>query len=335
MVAAAEARVGDWLGFADERVTLRVGKVELGQGVLHALALIAAEELDVAPGRIDVISGDTALTPDDAPTVGSMSVTITGPMVRRAAASARALFLAALPAGLQGRVEIEDGEFRAGGAPMGVTYWTLAPQVGLDVAVDPSAPVKAPDDYRIVGGRHGRDLRRQVSGGAFIHDLELPGMLHARMVRPPHMLAELATPPVIELPADAVMVQDGAFLGVIAPREEAAVHLAERLERAVVWRDRETPDPDPWNAIVGANVAVDAPAMSAAGRGRPIDVAVSRRFLSHASVGLCCAIALWEGERLTVWCHSQGVVALKEALARLVALPLGQIRVNHAPGAGC
>lgn len=327
--------VGDWIAFETSgRVTLRVGKVEIGQGIGETLARIAAEELDVEPSRIDVVAGDTANTPDEGFTVGSFSVATSGVLVREAASAARTLFLRALEtAGAKGPASVCDGVFTAEGAPAGTTYWSLASQVDLDQPPGDFAHPKAPADYRLVGRPGGgRALRKAVSGAAFIHDLDLPGMLHARMVRPPRLDAVVERMPDAPPPPGVQVVRDAALIGVLAAREEDAVRAAERLALQITWTPSEAAA-DPWSAVAGSNQFPPSEAAGAGGGGT-IEVAASRRFLSHASIGVSCALALWRDGRLTVWTHSQGVFPLARALAQLLALDLGAIRMIHVPGSG-
>ncbi|HWA81380.1 MAG TPA: molybdopterin cofactor-binding domain-containing protein, partial [Acetobacteraceae bacterium] len=181
---AANPRLDQWLGFEpDGRVRLSTGKVELGQGILTALAQIAAEELAVAPARMRVVSGETDAAPEEGFTAGSLSVEMSGGAIRIAAAEVRALFTAAASLRLNCAPEaigIEDGRFLHEGEATGLDYWALAPSVDLRREARGNAPLTSPADFRVIGQSLPRiDLPEKIFGAGFIHDLALPGMVHA------------------------------------------------------------------------------------------------------------------------------------------------------------
>ena len=165
-----------WIGFEEAgRVRLATGKVEIGQGVLTALAQIAAEELDVAPHRVRIVSGETPASPSEGFTSGSNSIAVSGSSVRLACAEVRALFLAHVARRLACPVEalaIEDGRFLRTGRPIGQDYWSMAGEVDLARPATGAALPKPPPTYRVVGQSLSRlDLADKVRGAAFIHDL--------------------------------------------------------------------------------------------------------------------------------------------------------------------
>ncbi len=301
--------IGDWIAFPTPgRVEVRTGKVEIGQGVREALTRIAAEELDIDPAQIDLISGDTARTPDEGYTAGSMSISGGGVAVRQATSAARALFEAA------GRGE---------GRP---DYWALSDSMDLDRPVADFARPKSPAAYVLTGtGGGGRALNAQVKGAAFIHDLEMPGLLHARMVRPPWLGAEVKR--MGEASAGARVIRDGSFIGVVCEREADAVAAGERLALTTLW-SKAPGAGDPLDIIDRSNEP--APLDDA-----PISVTASRGFIAHASIAPSCAVAMWDQGRLTVWTHTQGVFPLARSLAAMLSLDADAVRVIHAPGAGC
>jgi nicotinate dehydrogenase subunit B len=315
-------------------VSVTTGKVELGQGLHAALRRVVAEELDVDPRRIDIVSADTAISPDEGLTAGSLSVSTTGQRIAAAAAAARACLIEALgPETAGGAVTVEDGRLHRNGQPLGADYWTLSPKVSLARPFVGVGAPKTSDRYALLGRPGpGHDLTGVLSGAAFIQDMELPDMLHARLVRPPFPGAVLETIG-IELPVGVQLVRDGGFLGVLAEDEHLAVRTAERIERRASWSGAAEAS-DPLLRLANAD-RMPADPVEAPSTVRTVSAAVSRPFLSHASIGLCCALALWDGATLTVWTHSQGVFQLRSALAKLLALGLDVIRVRHVNGAGC
>src|SRR6267378_2716189 len=143
---AANPRLDRWVGFpAPGRVTVSTGRVEIGQGVLTAMLQIAAEELDVAPERILLQTGDTDLTPNEGYTAGSQSIQFGGVAMRLACAEVRGLFLdhaAAAFGYARAELSVRDGAIIHQGAPTGHDYWSLAGAVDLARHASGRAPIK-------------------------------------------------------------------------------------------------------------------------------------------------------------------------------------------------
>jgi CO/xanthine dehydrogenase Mo-binding subunit len=220
----------DWLAIEpDNTVTAFSGKVELGTGVRTALAQIVAEELDLPLERVHMVMGDTARTPDEGYTAGSMTISGSGTALRQAAAEARQAMLEMAAERLDvnpDELTVHDGVITVVDDPeRSVTYADLMAGKRFDLQVTNHAPLKPPETYRIVGSSTPReDLPRKVAGqSSFIQDLRVPGMLHARLVRPPSPAAVLVAmdeSTVKDLPGLVKVVQRGNFIGVVAEREE-------------------------------------------------------------------------------------------------------------------
>jgi CO/xanthine dehydrogenase Mo-binding subunit len=349
---SANPRLSSWVRVnSDGTVAIRSGKVELGQGILTALAQIAAEELDVRLDRVRMLAAGTDLSPNEGFTAGSLSVQNSGAAVRQACAEVRAIFLYAASAALgvePDRLEIRDGEI-SGLDPSGrlrrTSYGELADETSLDRDASGNAWPKSPADYRIVGTSVARlDLPDKLTGRPrFIHDLVLDGMLYGRVVRPPSRGAELVavdSARVAALPGVVAVARDGNFLGVVAEREEVAVQAAELLRAGAVWREEPTlPEQARLNEFLTSApaettvlVETTEPAEPAA---RTLSASFSRPYLAHASIGPSCALALVEGDRLSVWSHSQGVFQLRDELGRALHKPTDRITVQHVEAAGC
>ncbi|MGI9385212.1 MAG: molybdopterin cofactor-binding domain-containing protein, partial [Methyloligellaceae bacterium] len=338
--------VSQWLDFGREGVVrLCSGKVEIGQGITTALVQIAADELDVAPGRIEVVSGDTRAGPVEAATTSSLSIQVGGSAVRLAASAARRLLLAEAGKLLQatdGALGVEDGLVHVDGRASDLTYWSLASDVDLGVPVADHAGPKKLADRRLIGTSLARiDLPEKAAGPAFIHDIVLDGMLHGRVLQPPspwRRLAEIDTAALSDLGEGIEIVRDGSFLGVVAAREEEAVRAIERAAELAVWTKGEPAPADPVAAIAETNAAPEI--IHAAGdttdvEGRRIATAVSRPFIAHASAAPSCAIATWRDGWLEVRCHSQAVYGVRDALAVVFGIGAEAVDVIHMPGAGC
>ncbi|WP_313176722.1 molybdopterin cofactor-binding domain-containing protein, partial [Massilia sp.] len=224
---------------ANNAVTIFTGKAELGQGIKTALLQVAAEELQVNPGRIRLVTADTARTPNEGYTAGSHSMQDSGTALRHAAAQVRFILAGMAAQRFQladSALTLRDGVFEAPGGRR-VTYGELLAGRQLHLRADGKAPLRA----RAVHTVSGKSLRRtdipaKVSGGsAYVQDLRLPGMVHARVVRPPSQAAQLVavdTAPVARLPGVLKVVRDGRYLAVIADGEYRAVKAATALARA-------------------------------------------------------------------------------------------------------
>ena len=344
---AANPVLASWLAFSPAgTVTIFSGKVEYGQGVWTALAQIAAEELDVALARVTVAPVSTDGSPDEGVTSGSLSIQHSGSALRQACAQARALALAAAAAKLgaaASALTVDDGQILADGQPTGLSYWSLASPGLLDREAGAAVPVKPQGRWSVAGRSAPRlDLPDKVTGRPrFLHDLVLPGMLHGRVIRPPAVVADLLSTGDPTLPADVRIVRDGSFLGVVAATEAAALRAARLVAQAAEWQVTESlPDADDLKGFLQSAPAEDATVESRRNEGAAATATTirsaeyTRPFLAHASMAPSCAIARWDDGAVTVWSHSQGVFALRDAIAAGLGLDNGQVTVRHAEGAG-
>ena len=243
---ADNPRLDRWLAFAGGRVQVNVGKVEIGQGIATALSQIAAEELDVALSRLDWRAGDTQHAPDEGSTSSSLSIEVGGASLRLVCAETRALFLAEAARLLNTapeELEVEDGAIIHAGTPTGHDYWSLAPRVSLARDATGTVAPKPREKHRIVGTcTPRRDLPEKLAGNGFVHDMVLPGMLHARVLRQPRPGATLAQVNEAALARHgARLVRSGDFAAVLAPTEAA-------LREAVIaasprWDNCDVPTP--------------------------------------------------------------------------------------------
>jgi len=338
-------RLDQWLRFhADGAVTITPGKVELGQGILTALAQIAADELDVALPRVRVQAASTASSPNEAVTSGSLSVQESGMALRHACADARAIHLsvAAQKSGVAlEALRVEDGAFFGPDGAVG-SYWTQADAELLDCEASPNARAKPIAARRVAGKPAARlDLPDKVFGAArFIHDLRLPGMLHARIVRPAARRARLVTLRDGALPGDAQIVRDGSFVAVLAGDEAIAEAAAARVAARAEWHAEDSlPDEaalaDWLRTAPGEDSVVVERTDPAGNATQSVRATFLRPFVAHASIGTCCAVARWAAETLEVWSHSQGIYNLRADLAKALHLPEASIVVHHVEGAGC
>jgi CO/xanthine dehydrogenase Mo-binding subunit len=323
----------------DGTVSIASGKVELGQGILTALAQIAAEELDVPLEKIRMLPASTACSPDEGVTSGSLSIQDGGKALRAACAELRALLLgkAATRLGVElGELLVENGTVRGGGRS--VSYWELA---DIEGEIPGAAPLKPANAYRVVGTSAPRlDLPGKIAGRpSYIQDMVLPEMLHARIVRPPHAFSKLTSVDTSSVKAQ-IVVRDGSFLGVLAEREEDAIAAAAKLRAKCVWEGvpRIPDDIHGWlkQHVAERNIAKEKADPAAKARGvKRVQAAYTKPYIAHASIGPSCALACRKGEKLEVWTHSQGIFGLRQDLAKILGMREQDIVVSHAEGAGC
>lgn len=339
---AAFPQISDWLSFSDDgSVNLLSGRVELGQGIATALTQIAADELDVAPDAIRLTQGHTGISPAEGPTVGSLSVCFGGQAIRLASSAARALMLGHAAGLLQSTandLSVRAGEILRDGVETGLSYGSLAASVDLAVAAMDHAAPKPASERAITGQSLPRlDLRARLSGGYLLHDMQLEGMWHGRVIQPPALNATLGELPPLGLAEGAQLVQDGRFLAVVAPEEYTALQEAKRLASQIDWQLPEPTAAHPIEALDGEIAESETlyDYDSAPSSETEITLSLAKPVLSHGSIGPSCAVAQWEGDALTVWAHSQNVFALRGSLSEILGHPIDQITVIFVPGAGC
>jgi CO/xanthine dehydrogenase Mo-binding subunit/aerobic-type carbon monoxide dehydrogenase small subunit (CoxS/CutS family) len=343
-----------------DTITIFSGKAEIGQGMRTALAQLAAEELDVAISRIRVIMADTELTPDEGTTAGSMSLQMSGNAVRQAAAEARHFLLTLAheeleAAGDPTALTVVDGTITDPATGRSTDYWSLFGGQAFGRQVTGAVQPKPFAEHKLVGQRAIRiDLPAKATGApSYVHDLELPAMVHGRIVRPPSYGARLVRvdeAAVAQLPGVIKIVRDGSFLGVIAEREEQAIAAAEALHAATIW-ESDTPLPTDQSIyeillqgptqdklVIDGSItdepipAIAPPPDSAA---NTLSAVYYRPYQMHGSMGPSAAVAKWVEGKLTVWSHTQGAYPLRAALVPVLGLAPEQIHVIHTEGAGC
>lgn len=331
---------------ADSTITVFTGKAELGQGIRTALLQVAAEELYVEPDEIDLITADTGRTPDEGFTAGSQSMEDSGTAILHAAAQVRGIIIELAEEQLGLRADEITLGGRAVAAPDGrqLSYGALVSGRLTEVQATDTSPLKDPADYAVVG----RDMQRvdipgKVTGGpAFVQDLRLPDMVHARVVRPPSygaQLAELDITEIEQMPGVLEIVRNGNFLAVIAEGEWQAVQAMRALSQAATWQEEEwLPGQESIFAFLESLPSQQRVIHEegSAGNGETlVEATYLREFQMHASIGPSCAVAQYQNDLLTVWTHSQGVYPLREAIAEMIGLPEEQVRCIHVEGSGC
>ena len=350
-------QINAWLRIhEDNTITVLTGKIAIGQGILVALRQIAAEELDMPLERVAIIMADTAQTANESYTAGSASIEGSGRAIRRAAATARRMLLER--AADQWDVDVteltvQDGRISQSEAAGSVSYGSLVAGDQLTNEVDADAAQKDPANYRVVGRPHARpEIVGMVTGtavgpeGGYVQDMRLPGMVHARVIRPPVYRATLRSVPeddIESMPGNVRSVRDGNFLAVVADTEYDAVRAWQTVRQTAGWNlpdplpsqdELFTGMPDRARGVETVTTAdnIDTTLRDAAER---LEATYTRPYQMHGSIGPSCAVAEFTDDRLTVWTHSQGVYPLRGSLAAMLELPVENIRVIGVRGSGC
>jgi len=329
------------------RVTVCTGKAELGTGVRTAFIQIAAEQLDVVPSAITLITADTARTPNEGYTAGSHSLADSGTAILNAAAQVRDLLLQAAAVQLnvsRDTLRTENGQVLAADDRK-LGYGAAIAGLDLHRAASPVSPLKDPRQFQVIGASMPRvDIPGKVAGGAsYVQDMRLPGMLHARVVRQPSYGARLVSldeAAVRALPGVVQVVRNGNYLAVVARDEWQAIVAMRALAAAARWEESASlPPADDIHAYLmrlpAREILVTDKRNGAAPAGRKLTARYTKPYLTHGSIGPSCALAQFIDGQLTVWTHTQGVFPLRGGLAEMLGLPPEQVRCIHVEGSGC
>jgi nicotinate dehydrogenase subunit B len=346
---AAPADVDSFLAIhADGSVTIYTSRVDVGTGLATAFRQIAAEELGIPVERFTVIEGDTAVTPNHGGTGGSSGIPRGAADIRRVAATARQALLDLGAKQLNrpaSELTITGGEVRPVSGGQGIAAASLIGGKRFSVKVNPTAALKDPATYTIVGKPIPRtDVPAKCSGRhVYLQDLTVPGMLHGRVIRPPAMGAKLLT--VDESSVRAIpgvrIVRVESFLGVVAEDEWAAIRAAREIK--ATWSD--------WQGLGGSDALERSLRQAAVERDQPIaskgDVAAALPtaakqlsatyywpFQSHASLAPSCAVADMKESGTTIWSASQNPFGLRAVLAKVFGIPQEKVRVVYMDGSG-
>jgi nicotinate dehydrogenase subunit B len=332
---------------ADGRVTAFTGKAELGQGLRTALLQVVAEELEVPFAQVSLVTGDTARTPDEGYTAGSHSMQDSGTALRNAAAQVREILIAETAR----RLKIPADQLRAeSGAVSGpnqarITYAELVSSTLLHVEAQPLSKLKEPSLFKVMDRSVPRvDIPGKVTGAAaYVQDVRLPGMLHARVVRPPSYgatLIEADTARVERMTGVVKVLRDGNFLAVVAYREFQAVKAMRALCLTAKWQPgMPLPAPDRIHETLLALPSQDEVILdrheAPCSNTKTLQATFTRPYISHGSVGPSCAVAHLSEGVMTIWTHTQGVYPDRQAIAEMLRMPLDRVHCIHVEGSGC
>jgi CO/xanthine dehydrogenase Mo-binding subunit len=331
----------------DARITVYTGKAELGQGTKTSLRQIAAEELEVEPSVINLITADTAITPNEGYTAGSQTIQNSGTAIRYAAAQVRQILLqqASQKLGVPAdQLKAENGKITApDGRSLG--YGAVVSDNLLHINADPATKLKTPDTYHSIGKPFARvDIPGKVTGGAsYVQDMRPEGMVHARVVRPPSYTAKLVDfdeAPIKAMPGVVLIVRDGDFLAVVAEQEFQAIKAMRAITASARWQETAAlPDQDKLPAFYEKSVTqvgtVTSVGADSAPGAKTVSAQFTRAYQMHGSIGPSAAVAVLQDGVMTVWTHTQGVYPDRKAIAQMLDMPADKVRCIHTEGSGC
>jgi len=346
----------------DGRCTAFFGKVDVGQGVQVAIAQIVAEELDVPLSAVDVVLGDTEKTVDQGGTSGSYAISRGGQTLRYAAAEARRILVDRAAARLRGKAaDIETAAGRAwirGSSESTVSYGELVGtgyfgtqlnwngQLGNRLEARGQALPKDTNLYTIVGTSPKRqDIADNVFGNqAYVTDVRISDMLHARVIRPPiagAIAVSIDTGSIAQFPNTRVVHEKG-LVAVLAEREWDALRASEVL--GIVWSDAPAPFPGQdqlYHYLASAPTEAtggdvdDAKAIEITlAAGRVIEATYEWPFQSHASMAGACCLANVTPDVVQIWSSTQKPHAARLGVAGLLGVPISRVRVTWMRGPG-
>jgi CO/xanthine dehydrogenase Mo-binding subunit len=332
---------------ADGSITAFTGKAELGQGFKTAFQQIAAEELDVPFASLKVVTADTQLTANEGYTSGSHSMQDSGTAIQSAAAQVRELLVAEAARRLDvpaDNLRTEDGAVIATDGRR-LAYGELVVADMLHVQAQANSKLKDPATFKVMGQPFQRvDIPAKVTGGAaYVQDMRLPGMAHARIVRPPSYGAQLIdcdSSAIEKMPGVVKVVRDGNFLAVVAAKEFLAVKAMKALAVAAKWQETaRLPKQDDLANVLTRLPSQDSTIFersdpAAIGR-KTIEASYTRPYQSHGSIGPSCAVAQFADGAMTVWTHTQGVYPDRAGIAQMLKMQPSSVHLIHVEGSGC
>ena len=325
----------------DGRVICYTGKIEMGQGIITSLRQMLAEELDVALESVDIVMGDTDLCPWDMGTFGSMSTRIFGPALRKAGAEARAVMLELASEHLKTPVNslaVENGVvYDKSNKKNRVAYAALAKGKKIERRATGTVSVKKPSEFKTIGASlTRRDAKEKVTGKAkYSADIRIPGMLYAKIVRPPAHDSKLISVDISEAKKmkDVQVIQEGAFIAVLHKYPDVA---EEALSKIKVKFEKPQVDLNENNIFDHLlKVAPEGKVITKGGdlqKGESESSAVVEHtyldgYKAHAAIEPHSAVVHIDGNKATVWASTQNPFTAKEEVAKELGVSSENVRI--------
>lgn len=325
----------------DGTVTCFTGKIEMGQGIITSLPQMMADELDVPVEKIKMVMGDTDLCPFDQGTWGSMSTRIFGPTMRAAAAEAKGVLvgLASTRLGVPAtQLKVSDGIVTDEKNPQNsISYGQLSQGKRIEKFLDVKPTVEDYTKFNYVGKsfNHSDGVLKVTGEAKYAGDLKLPGMVFARILRPPSHGAKMTSVDysAAEKVAGTKIVRDGDFIAVLNENRDKADEAIVKIKAEYTFNELPVNDKTLYERMVKADSAVNVLRSTGdieEGRKNSIktfDSEYHDPYLAHTAIETHTALAQYEGDKLTVWASTQSPFGLRDGLVRELGLPIEKVRV--------
>ncbi len=325
----------------DGRVSCFTGKIEMGQGIHTSLAQMLAEELDVSLDAVEMVMGDTDLCPWDMGTFGSLSTRVFGPALRSAGAQARSVLLQLGSDHLKApvnRLTAENGVISdMNDKSRHVSYGDLVKGKKITRRLTGESQPKKPSEFRIIGTSvTRRDAREKVTGAAkYAADIQLPGMLYAKILRPPAHGAKLLDVDLKDAQRveGVQVVRDGDLIAVLHKYPDVA---QAALAKVVAKFQPTAPDLDEKNifdhllkvAPEGKSLAEEGSVQKGkAGASTTVEQTYLNDYVAHSPIEPHAATVKVEGGQVTVWASTQSPFSAKEEVAKALGIEADHVRV--------
>jgi len=339
----AYLRIGE-----DGRVSCFTGKIEMGQGIITSLAQMLPEELEIPLDSVDMVMGDTKLCPYDGSTTGSRSTKYFGPPLRRAAAEAKIVLLqlAADHWGIsEKRLFVKDGIiFDKENENTKISYAQIVNGKKITRKLKGHATIKHHSTHTISGkATYRMDSLKKVTGEAkFAGDIRLPGMLYAKVLRPPSHSAKLKS-------VDVTAAQNIKGITVINKSDLVAV-LHENPEQADIalnrikaeWLEKEYKVDNKTifeyleKSVSSSNVSADKGNLDAGKKlaTQSFESTYLNHYVAHAPSEPYSLVVDVGKDEVKVWASTQAPFRVRSTVAGTLNLPVEKVRVI-TPFVGC
>lgn len=332
----AYLRIGE-----EGKVTLFTGKIEMGQGPITSLPMMLADELDVSLDSIDIVMGDTDLCPWDEGTYGSLSTRVFGQVLRHAAAEARAVLLEMASGELAvtpGRLAVENGKvFLRSDKNKSITYAELTKGKKILKKIKKKPPLKKASEFKVMGKSrlHSDGLAKVTGSAKYSGDIQLPGMMHARIVRPPSLGAKPIRIDTSE--AEKIegvqIIRDGDFVAVLHASQDVVNEAITMVQAEYKEEELRVDHKNLFDFIVEkATESNEIDSGGTLGEGKKNSAKLFSSeyhdpYIAHAPIENHTATAVFEGEKLKIWASCQTPYPRKEEVAKLLNMPEKNVRL--------
>jgi len=351
--------VSNWIIFDNNIIKILTGKIDIGQHISTTLALIASRELDINIKKIEVINVKTDLSPNEGFTAGSLSVSQSGTALKAATITFKNSFIKHIC--LKYNVELEDINLENGiakivGTNVYFSYWDFAKLDEFkNIRILPSIPNRLIESAPSNPRNENKLINDIVTGKyRFIHDLDFPNMLHARIVRPPNYFSKIKfMDPKIISKIESLNIQiivKGSFIAVVGSDEYEVIKSVKRITTSCIWDFIEDLEVKNINEMLLKNDK-DTLLVKRGGEAfheeisekkilnnkefNTLNSTYSKPYIMHGSIGPSAACSIYQDNKFKIFTHSQGIYQTRSAISEALKVDENNIELNFMPGAGC